>query len=136
MVVNQFIERVVLPPMWTTGILHENQLTDNARARAKARGVKPGVFDVYVCQAPARSVWIELKWGKNQPSEDQLEVAAALWRCGIPRDFGRCILDVLTALYAAGLKLHGNASNLAEEFQARSEAAVAKAEARATRRAA
>lgn len=124
-----FIRRVVLPPMWVTAICHENELTDNARARAKARGVQPGVPDLYVCQAPGRSVWIELKWGVNRPSAAQKAVAAALGECEIPRGFAWSIFDVLEILKrCASLSSHANADNLAVEFQHRAEAAVARAE--------
>lgn len=130
-VVNHFLERVVLPPCWMTAINHENELTDNARARARGRGVKPGVPDVYVSQAPSRSVWIELKWGDNKLSDAQAAVFDALWRCNIPHGVCWDVHGVLMTLHHAGIRLHGNASNLATEYQARAEAAVAKAEAKA-----
>jgi hypothetical protein len=130
-VVDRFLHRVVVAPFWTTGINHENELTDNARARARDRGVKGGVPDVYVCQR-GKSCWIELKWGKNGPSEPQLATHEALADCSIPRAFAWSIHEVLAALRDAGLLLHLNAANLAVEYQARAEAAVAKAEARAS----
>jgi hypothetical protein len=130
---DRFIDRVVLPPFWTTGINHENEASDNARARARGRGVKPGVFDIYVCQYPARSVWLECKWGPNKPSDAQRAVYAALSLCGIARAFCWSINDVLAALAVAGFRLHGNAENLAAEYQARAEAAVREAEVKASR---
>ena len=132
-IVDRFLDRVVTPPFWTTGINHENELTDNARARARGRGVKPGVPDVYVCQAPGRSTWIELKWGDNPPSDAQVSVHAILTLCGVARAYAWNVPDVLAALRAAGFALHGNADNLAVEYQARAEAAVRKAEGRASK---
>jgi hypothetical protein len=129
--VDRFLDAVVLPPMWTTGINHENELTDNARARARARGVKPGVFDIYVCQEPSRSLWIECKWGRNEPSGHQISVASSLLACGIPRAVCWSMDNVLRALRIAGFKLHGNADNKAVEYQARAEAGVAEAELKA-----
>lgn len=127
-VVDRFLDRVVTPPFWTTGINHENELTDNARSRARGRGVKGGVPDVYVCQAGGRSAWIELKWGNNKPSDAQKAVHDELERCGIPRGYAWSILYVLRILREADFVLHGNADNLAAEYQARAEAAVRKAE--------
>jgi len=132
-IADRFIDRVMMTPFWTTGINHENQLTDNARARARGRGVKPGVFDIYVCQYPARSVWLECKWGKNTPSEAQLAVSDALRKCHVSRAFCWSIYDILRALTDAGFVLHGNALNLAVEYQARAEAAVREAEVKASR---
>lgn len=129
--VDRFLDRVVLPPFWCSGINHENELTDNARSRARGRGVKAGVFDLYVCQAPALHCWIECKWGKNKPSDAQEAVAEALWNCGVPHGYAWSVHDVLRVLRAAGMKLHGNADNIAIEYQARAEAAVANAEAKA-----
>ncbi len=128
-----FIEKVVLPPMFCTAICHENELTENARARARRRGVKSGIFDLQVYQSSSKVVWIELKWGKNTPSEAQKQVAERLWMCAVPHGFAWSIGDVLDILSRSGFRLHGNAKNLAVEYQARAEALVARAEARATK---
>ena len=132
-IVVQFLDRVLMRPCFWTAITHENELTDNARARAAARGMRSGVPDLYVAQAGGRSVWIELKWGKNQPSEAQLSVHKALADCTIPRAFCWSIPEVLSALRDAGFAVHLNATNIAAEYQARAEAAVAKAELRASK---
>lgn len=130
-VADRFIDRVVLEPKWTTGINHENELTDNARARARGRGVKSGVHDIYVCQAPGRSCWVELKWGDNEPSDAQQAVGRALDACGIPRGYAWSIHQILEHLRSAGFALHAGADVLAQEYQARAEAAVRKAELKA-----
>jgi len=134
-VVDRFIDRVVIPPMFVTGISHENQHTDNARARARGRGVKPGIPDIYVAQHGARSAWLELKWGANKASEAQLATHAALRRCGIAADVCYSIYDVLQVLRKECFDLHGNTANLATEYQARAEAAVRTAETRVPSRA-
>lgn len=132
-VVNDFLGRVLVPPFFKTGIQHENELTDNARARARKRGVLSGVPDVYVAQHGGRSAWLELKWGKNPASDNQEAVHAALHKCGIAAEVCRSIHDVLKMLRIELFDLHPNAANLATEYQARAEAAVAKEEAKATR---
>ncbi len=127
-VVCAFLNKVLMQPAWFTAICHENELTDNARARAKARGVKAGVFDLLVFQAPRLACAIELKWGSNTPSDAQKHTADELWKCGIPRGFAWSMADVLRTLRDAGMTLHGNADNLCVEYQYRAEAAIAKAE--------
>lgn len=131
----EFIRKVVDAPMWLTAIMHENELTDNARARAKARGLMPGVPDLYVCQQPNRSVWLELKWGTNQPSDAQRIVGMALVTCRIYHGFCWTMRDVFDALRHSGFALHGNADNIAIEYQVRAEAAVERAELTARARA-
>lgn len=124
----EFIRRVVEAPMFLTAIAHENELSQNARARAKARGVAGGVPDLYLAQAPQRSAWMELKWGPNRPSDAQKHVAGALGYCGISHGFCWTIHDVLRVLRTSEFILHGNAANIATEYQERAEAAVARAE--------
>lgn len=131
--VDRFIDRVVLQPMHVTGILGENQLTDNARARARARGIKSGVHDVYVAQMGARSLWIELKFGSNKMSDAQREISRQLTACGIHNACCNDMGEVLYALRNSGFQLHANADNLATEYQARADAAVRAAEDKAVR---
>jgi hypothetical protein len=128
-----FMDRVILPPFWLTAICHENELTDNARARARARGVQPGVPDLYICQHPARTLWLELKWGANKPSDAQEHVAHQLAECLVPCGIAWTVHGVLAALHHAGIRLHGNAANLADEYQERVVSAVLKAEQRPAR---
>jgi len=123
-----FLERVLVPPFFYTAIAHENELTENARARARARGVQPGVPDLFICQSPARTLWLELKWGKNKPSEAQRHIEVRLRACLVPAFTAWSMQDALAALTTAGFKMHGNAANLATEYQQRAEAAVLKAE--------
>lgn len=120
---DRLLDRVVLPPMWTTAIDHAHQTTDNARARARGRGIKSGIPDVYVCQGdPTRSAWIELKRGKNGTSAAQDDVHAALSACGIPVFVAYDLAEVLTALRVAGFRLHPNAENICTELTARLDA--------------
>lgn len=121
--VDRFLDRVVLPPMFTTGIDHA--ATDMAhigrRSALQGRGVRFGLPDVYVCQAPRTSVWLELKRG-SVVSSTQAGVHVAMERAG--QDVAVChtMLQVLLALRAAGFDLHQNANALAAEYEARVEA--------------
>ena len=82
--VDRLIDRIVMQPMFVTGIDHASQTTENARARARGRGIKPGVADVFVCQGePPKVLWMELKRG-TQPTEAQLVFQRSMRACGIP----------------------------------------------------
>ncbi len=127
----QFIRKIVLPPMFVAATVNENEMTDNARSRAKKRGMVSGLFDLYIAQAPHISMWQELKWGKNTLSENQLIVAVALDLCGIPRGAAWSIHNVLSNLREAKFTLNPAAPVLAVEYQARAETAVREAELKA-----
>lgn len=123
--VDRFIDRVVLAPMFTTGIDHASNTTDNARARARARGLKPGVPDVWVSQgSPTRCMFIELKRG-SKLSDAQHAVHKSLIECGVAVETCQSVYGVALALTANGFRLHGNAQNIAREFDARLDAAEA-----------
>ena len=53
-------------------------------ANLKAQGVKPGVPDIMlpVTRGDLHGLWIEMKVGKNKPSEDQLRYQRYLRDCG------------------------------------------------------
>lgn len=114
---DRFIDRVVLPPMFVTGIDHASQSTDNARARMSARGVKFGLPDIYVAQSH-RSAWLELKRGSSV-SPSQIAVHNAMRKAGIYVTVCRTMQDVLLDLYGAGFNLHPNAKALADEYEMR-----------------
>ena len=139
-VVDKFIRKVVLSPMWTTAINHENELTQNARARAKARGTEAGVHDLYVCQGPpagqlyGKSIWIECKWGAGGLTDAQLHVACQLSLCRIPHGVAWSIYDICAHLQLAQFRLHDNLGRWTVEYQARAEAAVRQAEIRAAKK--
>lgn len=118
--VDRFIDKVVLPDTFTSGIDHAGQATDNQRARMAGRGVKFGLPDVFVAQRlnGARCCWIELKRG-SALTVRQEGVHLALARAGQSVAVCRSIFDVLLALRAFGFVLHGNADNIAAEYEAR-----------------
>jgi hypothetical protein len=130
-VVIAFLHRVLLHPYEFRAIAQENEMTDNARARARQRGVKSGTLDLYLAQYPRRSIWIELKWGGGRVSDAQEAFAREMHRCEIPAGFAWSVPEVLLLLQGVGFNLHGNCVNIAEEYQARALAAVRNAEIKA-----
>lgn len=125
--VDRLIDRIVLPPMFVTGIDHASQMTDNARARMAGRGIKFGMPDVFVAQqrigyivgTPHHlSAWLELKRGSGL-SEHQKGVHRAMIAAGQRVFVCRSMSDVVAALKEVGFSLHLNADNLATEYEAR-----------------
>ena len=127
--VDRLIDRIVMQPMFVTGIDHASQTTENARARARGRGIKPGVADVFVCQGePPKVLWMELKRG-TQPTEAQLVFQRSMRACGIPSYIVTSIEGARIVLMDAGFRLHGNSANIALELGQRLEALDRTAEA-------
>jgi|SRR6185503_6100204 len=119
--VDRLIDRIVLPPMFVTGLDHASQTTDNARARMAGRGIKFGIPDVFVCQRAeghSRSAWLELKRG-SKLSGAQYVVQNALHAAG--QDVTTCntMAEVVLALRAFRFVLHPNADELAREYELR-----------------
>jgi hypothetical protein len=123
----QFLRRVLVPPAFVTATIGEGELTQNARARAKQRGFISGFPDLVIFQN-GRVLLCELKWGKNKPSDAQLEVGVALERCHVRVAFCWSCKDILDALTQEDFALHANAWNLAAEYQERALSAVKRAE--------
>lgn len=125
---DRFIDRVVLPPMFTAGVdVAAIDMRKLGRiATMQARGIKMGLPDLFVCQAgsPAKIVWIELKRG-SPVTLRQLGIHRAMWRAGQRVAVCRTMPDILQALRDAGFALHGNAANLAAEYEARVVASIA-----------
>ena len=136
---NRFIDKVVRPPFFVTGIDHASQITDNARARMAGRGIKFGLPDMFVAQLDEgswrpRSVWIELKRG-TQLSAAQEGVHKALRSAGQRVYVARNMQDILHGLRDTGFRLHGNADNISTEYEARLDAADRAAPAKLAKRA-
>lgn len=129
--VDRFLDRVVMPPFFTSGVDAASKTSDNARARAAARGIKFGLPDVYLLQGdPTLSMWIELKVGANSASDRQRAVGEQIMRCGVRVSVCRTIEEVHMAIHSAGFRLHGNAWNIAAEMTARWQIAEAAAAAK------
>lgn len=119
---DRLIDRVVLPPMFTTAVDQAGEETQNQRARAMGRGVKYGVPDIYTAQ-DGKSCWIELKVGTNKPTPRQWGVIEALNAAGVFTRHATSLREVLSILQHAGFRLHGNAENICTELTARWHAA-------------
>lgn len=122
---DRLIDRVVLPPMFTTGLDSASQSTDNARARAAARGIRSGIPDVFVAQLPGcshgLSVWLELKRGAPVTTVQE-GIHTAMRRAGCAVMVCRTLREVVAALKDVGFALHPNALAIADEFEMRCEA--------------
>lgn len=119
---DRFIDRVVLPPMWTTGfdIAAIDMAKPERRTKLAARGIKFGVPDVFVAQHRAWDLtcWLELKRGA--PVTARQETAHNAMRAAGQRvSVCRSMADVLRALRHFGFELHENADALALEYEIR-----------------
>ena len=131
---HKFIERAVLPPMFTCAIdapFRRGGAGSAAFAsRLEARGIVFGLPDAMVAQGDGqdleRVAWIEYKRGTGLTAR-QAGVHATLRRVGFNVYTCDTIADVLDALRLSGFRLHENASNIAIEYDQRLLAADDKA---------
>lgn len=131
---HKFIERVVLPPMFTCAIDAPFRRGAGGSAgfasRLEARGIVFGLPDAMVSQGDGqdleRVAWIEYKRGTGLTAR-QAGVHATLRRVGFEVYTCDTIADVLDALRLSGFRLHGNAEALAREYTERLDAADVKA---------
>ena len=152
---DHFLDRVVLEPCWYSAVDHSGPVGNKGDSpemrrirrmrweqRQRAMGIKPsGVdwpailqFDP-VTFAVTAVCWIELKHGKNQPTDGQRTTMRLLGERGQVVGAAWNIHDCLQYLRAARFRLHGNADNIAVEVQGRLDAAHAAAPARLAKRA-
>lgn len=120
--VYDFLERAVLEPREIRSIDKAGaQRSVGAWSAAVARGVKDGTGDILAVQGPLHRVvaWLECKSGNGKARAAQVATAKSYLRCGIPTIECRTIHDVLAGMRDAGFQLHGNADNLAAEYQER-----------------
>jgi len=118
---DRLIDRIVLPPMFVSGIDHASQSTDNARARMASRGVRFGLPDVFVAQIGHTCMWLELKRGSGLSSH-QRGVHVAMERAGQYVAVCHNLREVVRVLRDHGFVLHANADAIADEFEQRCEA--------------
>lgn len=126
--VDRLLDRIVLPPMFTSGVDHAGQRSMVSRVRMAGRGIK-ALPDVYVAQFPGctngLSAWLELKRG-SRVSPAQEGVHTAMKRAGVHVSVCSTMAEVVASLRDAGFALHGNADNLAAEYEERASVAPAK----------
>lgn len=131
--VDRLIDRIVLPPMFTTLIGHEH--TDMAsigrRMALIGRGLKTGLPDVFVAQHHAAwkpvAIWLELKRGTKVSDRQELTHRQMRW-AGQRVSVAETMQEVVAILRMVGFSLHENADRLAAEYERRvlaSEAAPA-----------
>ena len=122
---DRLLDRVVMPPMFTTAIDHAaaDMAHIGRRAALQGRGVKFGLPDVFVCQAAqdggsSAGLWIELKRG-SRVSSAQEGVHTAMRRAGQSVAVCSSMAGIVAALRNYGFDVHGNADALAAEYEAR-----------------
>jgi hypothetical protein len=120
--VDRFIDRVVLPPMFTSGIdVAGRDMTSIGRiTKLQGRGVKFGLPDVFVAQHRGwdLSCWLELKRGSKVTAR-QDTVHDAMRAAGQRVSVCSTMQEVLRALRHFGFELHENADALADEYEMR-----------------
>jgi hypothetical protein len=135
---HKLMEKIIREPRFIHAIDHASIRTDNARSRAASAGVQFGFPDYQIFQThPTELIvlHIEFKAAPNSVGERQRAVHAGLERLGMKTLICYSMDDVLRGLERAGVWLHGNAANLAIEYQHRFEASNVKAKARGPRKA-
>jgi len=92
----------------------------NAEQKRRARGIKPYALDWY-CYQRATGVYAqwELKVDNNTTTDGQNGTIARLKRNNIPVAVCYDVIEVWAFLVKAGFELHGNAGNIALEYQER-----------------
>lgn len=124
---HHLLDKIVLFPREIRGIdkSGKHQANPNTREMMKGRGVKSGTADHLIVQGhPIRILWVECK-SDTDTSAAQDGTADSYERCGVMtvREC-RTMAQLVQGLRNAGFRLHGNADNLAVEYQARADAAL------------
>ena len=125
--VDRLLDRIIIGDGWWTAVetgtvmvTLSREARMNAEDKRKARGIKPHHLDWYCWQ---RSTGIyaqwELKVDDNTTTDGQDQTIALLKRNKIPTDVCYSVTEVCAFLIRAGFEVHGNAANIAAEFQER-----------------
>ena len=128
---NGLIERIVDEPGWFTAVETGTYMKDatqqqrfSREERRKKRGIKPNALDGYVYgRLSGVMAHIELKYGDGRLTSGEEDTIKALNAQGIPNECCWTVLEVYAFLVRTGLRLHGNAANIATECEARWRAA-------------
>jgi hypothetical protein len=128
---NGLIERIITESGWWTAVETGTWLkdaTDQQRfaheERRKKRGIKPNALDGYVYgRLSGVMVHIELKYGSGGLTTGEEDTIKALNAQGILNACCWTVLEVYEFLVTTGLRIHGNARNIAVEVEARWRAA-------------
>ena len=119
---DRFLDRVVLPPMFTRGfdIAAIDMAKPERRAKLAARGIRGGMPDVFVAQLRTWDLacWLELKRGSRVTAQQEA-THNAMRRAGQRVSVCSTVREVLIALRHFGFELHENADALALEYEIR-----------------
>lgn len=120
--VDRFLDRVVLPPMFTSAIdvAARDMASIGRRSALQGRGLKFGIPDVFVAQHRAWDLacWLELKRGAPVTAQQEA-THNAMRRAGQRISVCSTVREVLIALRHFGFELHENADALALEYEIR-----------------
>jgi hypothetical protein len=108
---SRFLDRSLVRPCYFTAINdadHGNN-SDLQRIRDANRGVRSGQLDLDIWQGPpALARKLELKRGKNKPTEHQARTIADLTACGAPPIVAWTLQEAFDGLVAAGFRFLPN----------------------------
>ena len=106
----RFLKRALVPPFYVVAIPDSDHGTrsDLQRMRDAAKGQISGQLDFDVIQAPGLARKLELKRGRNKPTEHQQKTIADLTACGLPPIIAWSLSDVLDGLEAVGFRFLPN----------------------------
>jgi hypothetical protein len=117
---DRFLDRVVLPPMFTSGIDMGGQdfRKIGQISALQGRGIKFGLPDVFLAQNHTGCCWLELKRGTKVTARQEA-VHNAMRLAGQRVSVCSTMQEVLRALRHFGFDLHPNAGALADEYEMR-----------------
>lgn len=130
-VTSRFLNAALEPPFYVTALADddEGQRTMMQRVRGKERGQEPGQLDFDVWQGRETVVGVvpiitklELKRGKNKPSDNQVTTIKKLMACGGHPVIAWTLRDVYRGLFRIGFRFRGNVETLLQKHEADLEA--------------
>lgn len=118
---DRFLRRTLVAPFYITAI-HDSdggERTMQQRVRDKNRGIAKGQLDWDVVQGPpiiARK--LELKYGKNKPTDAQRQTIADLTACGAPPIVAWSLREVYEGLAREGFRFTANVETVLQHCEA------------------
>lgn len=116
--VDRFLRRALVKPCYVTAI-HDSdggERTMQQRVRDKNRGISKGQLDWQVVQTGVYRP-LELKRGKNNLSDAQVQTVADLTACGFPPIVAWTLREVYDGLSSAGFKFTGNVETVLQHCE-------------------
>lgn len=116
---DRFLRRTLVSPFYITAI-HDSDGGERSiqqRVRDKNRGIAKGQLDWMVVQTGVyRS--LELKHGKNKPTDAQRQTISDLTACGFPPVVAWSLREVYAGLAAAGFRFAPNVETVLQHCEA------------------